>query len=389
MSRRPSRSLREAILADYDRCAPLYEAYARELQALISRMLSEHGISVHSVSCRLKDRGSLAEKLSREGAIYRTLSDVTDICGVRVITYFEDAVDRIGQVLNSEFQVDGTKSIDKRSALNPDQFGYLSLHHVLELSPERSALVEYRRFAGLKAEVQTRSILQHAWAEIEHDLGYRTGADVPRDVRRRFARLAGLLELADEEFTEIRDSLREYERTVSDRISDEPATVGLDQASIAAFVEGSPLVKRLDNAFVAMSNARLRTAVDPGFFEGDAERFASVGISSIAELEEALQRNADLVLAFARVWLQGNDHVRFSRGIILFYLWYVLVAQKLSPTEISKAIRAANLGPDPADDIAAEIRTTFQTAAAELGLAVPPLPMDKEVLDSANDSNVA
>ena len=98
---------------------------------------------------------------------------MTDITGVRVITYFADQVDEIAKVMEGEFNIDIKNSIDKRDILDPDRFGYLSLHYVIvSLSSARCALAEYRSFSELKAEVQVRSILQHAWAEIEHDLGY-------------------------------------------------------------------------------------------------------------------------------------------------------------------------------------------------------------------------
>jgi ppGpp synthetase/RelA/SpoT-type nucleotidyltranferase len=72
--------------------------------------------------------------------------------------------------------------------------------------------------------------LQHAWAEIEHDLGYKTALGVPRNVRRQFSRLAGLLEIADTEFASIRDRLSSYERDLPGLIEQSPDEVLLDKA---------------------------------------------------------------------------------------------------------------------------------------------------------------
>ena len=58
--------------------------------------------------------------------------------------------------------------------------------------------------------MQIRTVLQHAWAEFEHDIRYK-GTVPPehaRDFDRRFTLAAGLLELADQEFTTIRERLR-------------------------------------------------------------------------------------------------------------------------------------------------------------------------------------
>ena len=144
------------------------------METLLRQLLREREIPVHSISSRLKSRGSLAKKVERKGTSYSDLSDVTDLAGLRIVTYFSDQVDEIAGLIESEFQLDHHNSIDKRADLDPDRFGYLSLHYVVSLSPSRAALTEYRALAGLKAEIQIRSILQHAWAEIEHDLGYKT-----------------------------------------------------------------------------------------------------------------------------------------------------------------------------------------------------------------------
>jgi len=86
-----------------------------------------------------------------------------------------------------------------------ERFGYQSVHYLVRLSNARAALPEYQRFAGAITEVQVRTILQHAWAEIEHDIQYKSSAAIPRDIRRRFMALAGMLELADREFQAIQD----------------------------------------------------------------------------------------------------------------------------------------------------------------------------------------
>lgn len=197
----------EEIIDNYRQNHSLYEDFTQQMNQLITTVLQERNFSVHSVVSRVKSEASLQHKINNPQKNYVSLEDITDICGLRIITHFADEVDQIAALLEQEFTIDAAHSIDKRKMLAPDRFGYLSLHFVVSLSPKRLQLTEYRRFAGLKIEIQIRSLLQHAWAEIEHDLEYKqpvTGAETRRD----FSRLAGLLEFADLEFEKLRDRLQ-------------------------------------------------------------------------------------------------------------------------------------------------------------------------------------
>lgn len=344
MPRARNKKSLDRIVSEYERCAEAYKEMAIALRELISDLIEAEGIPIHSVTCRVKSRDSLVGKLQRDGSRYDDLSDITDVCGVRVITYFPDAVDAVARILEREFTIDKLNSIDKRSDMDPDRFGYLSVHHIVTIGVQRARLAEYRRFSGYKAEIQTRSLLQHTWAEIEHDLGYKSATDVPRSLRRGFARLAGLLELADEEFQRIRDGLKEYEHDVASRISDAPQTVELDKASLAAFVTSSTLLAEVDAGIARINGAKLFDP-NPDYLDGDAEKLLSVGVTSIADLEKTLDQHRDTLQAFAEEFLAGDEHPAFDRGISLFYLWYILLVKEKTPQQVRQAIEDENLGP--------------------------------------------
>lgn len=105
----------------------------------------------------------------------------------------------VDRIIGSEFHV--LEKIDKADLLlRQERLGYQSVHYVVELKPNRSVLAEYARYSGLRAEIQLRTVLQHAWAEIEHDIQYKAVETIPLAIRRRFMALAGLLEIADREF---------------------------------------------------------------------------------------------------------------------------------------------------------------------------------------------
>jgi putative GTP pyrophosphokinase len=363
--------LEHLILDEYDARVDLYEPFAKKIEHLFEDILQETGIQAHSVASRVKDRESLRGKLRKPGNRYRTLGDITDIVGVRIITYFADDVDKLAKYIEQEFDVDRKNSMDRRTVLDPDRFGYLSLHHVVSFRPDRARLLEYRQYAGLRAEIQTRSILQHAWAEIEHDLGYKTREAVPRDIRRRFSRIAGLLEIADQEFQSIRGELNEYERSVPEKIDKAPQTVDIDKVSLSVFISENPTVTELDNAIASFNNLAIiglkEKAAFAGLYTGFIERqivkLKMLGVATIQDLEMKLRKHRAAILAFATKVLelerengpvgarQGISIYYLTQGISIYYLTYLLGGQTRNVEAVNKLISTdAGWLPESADN---------------------------------------
>ncbi len=124
---------------------------------------------------------------------------------IRVITYFEDAVTRIAEIVSAEFDVETDYNKDKKKA-RPDNFANKQVQCLATLKPARQELIEYRRSGDKKFEVQICSMLQDAWAGIERELGY-DNATFPEEMKRDFYRVGALLEMADLEFLKIRSQL--------------------------------------------------------------------------------------------------------------------------------------------------------------------------------------
>lgn len=98
------------------------------------------------------------------------------------------------------------KSDKAQELLDEGRFGYQSVHYLVKMHPSRIRLPEYARFEGLTFEIQIRTLLQHAWAEMEHDIQYKSATVIPSTIRRRFIALAGMLEMADREFEALLDA---------------------------------------------------------------------------------------------------------------------------------------------------------------------------------------
>jgi len=188
---------------------------------LVRDLLRAENISYHQIDSLVKAVSSLSKKIDSKNNKYTDLSQITDLVGIRIITYLGSEVDLVNDVLTKEFTIDTKNSIDKRE-LETNVFGYRSLHLIVSLDDGRCKLAEYKQYVDLKCEIQIRSILQHAWAEIEHDLGYKSALSVPQNYTRSFNRLAALLESADIEFVRLKKELMEYECSVGELIQDTP-----------------------------------------------------------------------------------------------------------------------------------------------------------------------
>mgnify|MGYP000149625380 CR=1 FL=1 len=331
------------ILAEYRGKLPFYDQLTTTCKELVEKLLQAEGIRVHSVTSRPKSCESLQVKLGMEEKHYEALGEITDLAGIRIITYFADDVDAVATMIEREFAVDPEHSIDKGKALDPDRFGYLSLHYVCTLSDERARLLEYAAYKGCVCEIQVRSILQHAWAEIEHDLGYKAVQGIPRLIRRRFSRLAGLLETADDEFTRIRNELAAYASEVKRDIAEKPSGVLLDKVSLAAFIQQDDTVRRVDEELAEWRGAQLEEPPD-SWVERQVGRLRYAGMETIDDVHTALVARLPILVRQFQYRFAGGETTTLLRGVSLVQLWQVLLAEKGDPAEMEAAFGKLGIG---------------------------------------------
>ncbi len=183
------------------------------------------------------------------------------------------------------------------------------MHYIVSLSQARLELAEYQRLSDQKCEVQIRSILQHAWAEIEHDLGYKSPTAVPRVIRRRFSRLAGLLEIADEEFVKVREELAAYQDEIRARLdSHRSETVLIDKESVKAFILQNKLARSIAEEIARATHFDVLEHDDIQDFEASrmATALSAAGYETLDRVEADLQRHRPQIIAFAQAYLGGH-----------------------------------------------------------------------------------
>ena len=113
---------KSTVMAEYDSKCRLYQNFTSEMEHQLRNILDAEGIVYNAITHRIKDRESLSKKIDRKNDKYSALGDLTDIAGVRVITYYAEDVDKVAEIVEKEFVVDRENSIDKRNALEPDRF---------------------------------------------------------------------------------------------------------------------------------------------------------------------------------------------------------------------------------------------------------------------------
>jgi putative GTP pyrophosphokinase len=182
---------------------PELHAVTDRYVAIITTLLDDAGINYLSITGRTKSVASFAAKAVRsfggEPLYADPLIEITDVVGVRVITYVHSDVAAVAQLFADQLTIIDDRDLGEETARD-GRFGYASRHLLIS-----SAAVRER-----PASVQVRTVLQHAWAEFEHDIRYK-GTVPPEhapDLDRRFTLAAGLLELADREFSEIRNRIQ-------------------------------------------------------------------------------------------------------------------------------------------------------------------------------------
>lgn len=156
----------EGILTDFDCRREQFFDLCKTTKALIERILTEKEIFFHSVQARVKKREKLKLKYSAPDREYKSLDEVSDVVGLRVITFYADAIDHVGNIVRGEFRLLGSPD-DKRIA-KASEFGYSALHLDCAYSQTSLERTEYKPFEGLRFEIQMTTILGHAWAEMHH-----------------------------------------------------------------------------------------------------------------------------------------------------------------------------------------------------------------------------
>lgn len=301
------------LLDAYREQLPQLEKLAEQASDLLREALQEQNIQLNTFERRVKAEDSLAGKLEKKGYKYKTLYDITDLVGIRVVTYYTDDVDKVAAITKKIFDIDWKNSVDKRKH-QLDSFGYLSLHYIcyLKEGPLRD----------IPFEIQMRTALQHVWSAIEHDIGYKGAVKLPPEFVRQFSRLAGMLEMADDEFSRLRTTMSEYRRQVKSLVkSGHFSEVSLSTDSFQQFLKLRPF-DRLNQRIAAVNQAEIYPAPMMQYLSVfELFRFKNLG-----DVQQFMEENSEdaYQLAVSQLAITDLDILSESIGLQNLCLVYAI-----------------------------------------------------------------
>ena len=315
------------ILEDYRKQRYDFVKLGDVVHNMLKNIVDSMGITVLGIEHRVKSEKSLAGKLERSGDWYSSFEDLTDILGARVICFFSDEIDKIGKKVEEAFVIDWENSSDKRALIKADTFGYLSLHYICSLPFGEGYPDE---ICGKKFEIQIRTTLQHTWAAINHDLGYKSEFGVPRSVAREFSRIAGLLEIADDEFVRTRDHMRGYTEDIRQKIIENKADdVRIDSISLNEYVKRNTKMREFLTDIGKIANAEIS--------EIDAENYIVqlkfLDKETLGDVQKMMDENRSLALMLAEKSLTNAELDILSSTVGLRLLCRAELLNKNYPLE--------------------------------------------------------
>ncbi len=231
----------------YKKVEPRYQKLACLYEELLQEVIKKYapqGI----VQVRAKSISSFAEKIQRKGKdLKNPVNEFTDLCGGRVITNTPSEVKAICKFIEDNFEIDWDNSIDISQRHKPAEFGYRSVHYIVSFKksvfPSKDVNVSIpknifpNKNYPMKAEIQVRTLLEHAWAVFAHDRTYKSSFKIPYKWQRELAAVAAILEDADMAFERIQSGLKTYASSYSAYMTEEQIREEIDNLGFVLSLE--------------------------------------------------------------------------------------------------------------------------------------------------------
>lgn len=240
----------EASLRDfeteYQAIHSLSLKFCQELKNQLIELLEQEQISLaFPIESRVKEWPSLVGKIEGKLIDISSIKEVNDLIGLRIILLFRSDLTKTFQIIEHNFKIIEMDDTFKR--LRENEFGYLSVHYVIELPETWFAIPSFATLHGFKAEVQVRTAAQHIWAAASHKLQYKKETGVPIPVRRSIHRVSALLETVDLELDRVLGERSDYLHQVDTSKDNEPLNVDLMEHILSTILPPQNKDRNIEN----------------------------------------------------------------------------------------------------------------------------------------------
>lgn len=285
-------------------------SFKKSLEGLLINSKTEY----HVIEKRIKEIKSLKNKLEKKitdnSSTISSLTisksedikEITDLSGIRVIVFYLEDVRQVLNLICQVYKIDEVNSNFFLSNSEYDRFGYQSVHVIVE-------------WESIKIEVQIRTVLQHAWAAISHKMDYKSVMKSPYQLKRKLSRLSGLIEIADNEFNDLKteyptDNIKEDKTLFYDPI---------DYSSLSAyFIKPNRFLWYIRYCEFSGQKKTEPSILIPktfdfkGRFKEIVECCQSLSFRTIKEFDEFLRKNLIIFKNTIRLYLKyGNQPAAF------------------------------------------------------------------------------
>lgn len=265
----------------FDERLPIYEKLRTEVDSAMEEALVEVGLKIHDYRSRLKERKSFLEKVTVKGYA-DPFRDMHDFVGARVVCLFLDDLATVDKLIRTTFLVVGHE--DKTSNSSTEVFGYRAVHYDCQILPSQRGRI-YEPIKAITFEIQVRTILQDAWASVEHYLGYKGSNSVPDESKRDFGALVGLFHLADKTFQQIKHASAKLD--IAAEVAEQEAAKHRAHKGSAADAADVTINRSTLKAFLRQTFSD-RRASDDATYSDFVEELTNSGVNGIETLRRLL-----------------------------------------------------------------------------------------------------
>jgi putative GTP pyrophosphokinase len=285
----------DIFVKEFELKREFYKEFTLQLKSVIQNILDSENLKYFSVESRVKVSESLRQKILKSEKTIDKLTDIQDLAGIRIITYVYGDMNKIEKIIEENFDVQEKEEVEHR--LGTDKMGYRSHHRIIRLSAQRLLLPEYKKFNEVVAELQICTILQHAWAQVEHDQIYKSNSILPEKIRRDFSLLAGMLEVSDNEFNRISGEIDIYQTSIDEHTQRGELDIPIDSISLRSY---------FDTRFKKIPSVESTFGPSDDMAEIVIEELKSFGIETLAQLDILIPKD------YSEVFPSYKDELNYA-----------------------------------------------------------------------------